>query len=383
MAVTTEVGLRVQRAQDITHEDFADAIDRVKPARTPFMSLARNEVKLKAIDRSWNVDVFPNPKGAVGRADNEDAPATGSALSRDWSSGIRRMGNVAQAFSETFRIGWIADVPQIAGVKDIKAYARAGAYEMLKQHIEVAACSLDQTALYDASPGLGAVLAGYYMLTTSGNGYTGTAYAAGQAPLSGSLCAPTGASLTASSASLSATHTRTMWKNVAAALRITTKESGDYMVICGTTLRQAVSDFTDPITATSGVSAMTTTQIRVYNRNESDSVLGATVDTIQTDYGRFFVTDSDYIGATTRDSADAASATWTGVSARRALLVFNSRPRAGHIIKKGNVFKTWAKMPETEELGRLGGGQAFDAKCLLTIGVDNPQRCGTLPFTAA
>lgn len=390
MAVTTEPGLRVARSKDITHEDYADAIDRINPAAYPMTSLCQSEVKLKAIDRTWNVDSYPTPKGAVGRADNETAPAATAAGSRDWSANIRKMGNVGQAFSETYRAGWIASqVPQIAGVANIEAYAKAGAYEMLKQHMEVAFLSFDQIAVYDQGPGLGAVGAGYRKLTDSANAYSAaSAYAIGKATDIHS--APTGATLTGAMTSV---HNRAMWKSVSLALRTAAKRKTDWMLIAGLTLRQAVTDLTVPTTSnvvpntTAGATgvSMASDQVRVLLRNEEDTVLGATVDVILTDFGRIFVTDSDYIGTTTTDSSGNAlsavnSASGTGAGAR-GNAAFVNQPKNGVLIKKGNLFKTWGIMPYTELLGKDGSGDAYDAKCLAMLGIRNPILAGWLSFT--
>lgn len=386
MAVTTEPGLRVARSKDITHEDYADAIDRINPAAYPMASLCQSEVKLKAIDRTWNVDSYPTPKGAVGRADNEPAPAATASGRRDWSANIRKMGNVGQAFSETYGAGWIAaQVPQIAGVANIEAYAKAGAYEMLKQHMECAFLSFDQIAVYDQGPGLGAVGAGYRKLTDAANAYSAaSAYAIGKATDIHS--APTGACLTGA---LTSVHNRAMWKSVALALRTAAKRKTDWMLIAGLSLRQAVTDLTVPTTqstsATGGALSQAADQVRVLLRNEDDTVLGATVDVILTDFGRIFVTDSDYIGTTTTDSSGNAlsavnSASGTGAGAR-GNAAFVSNPKAGVLIKKGNLFKTWGILPYAEKLAVDGSGDAYDAKCLAMLGVRNPILAGWLSFT--
>jgi len=362
----------------ITDEDFANQIDRVNPAQTPFLSYCRNEVKLASVDRAWNVDSFPDPKGAVGRADNEGAPASSSALSRDWTNNIRKMGNVAQGFSETWRLGWQSDVPKIAGVADISARAKSSAYEMLKQHMEVAFCSKDQVAVYDQGSGLGAVCAGYRKLTDNANKYAAaSAYAIGKP--TDLHYAPTAA---CSTAAMSATHNRAMWKTVAKALRVAAKTNGDWTLIASLGLRQAVTDLTDPTTAQPGnASAMASTQVRVILAGEQDNVLGASVDVIRTDFGRILVTTSDYIGTTTTDSTGGALANVNTAASARVLATYINADNAGIILKKGNVFKTYAKMPYTEELGRDGGGQAMDSKALATWGIDNPSLAGWLYFT--
>lgn len=385
MAITTEPGLRVQRSKDITHEDYLDAIDRIEPAQTPLLSFCQNEVKLKAIDRQWNVDSFPAPKGALGRADGEAAPGSGSALSRDWAAGVRKMGNIAQGFTETWRVGWIAgQVPRIAGVDDIQSYSKAGALLMLKQHKEVAFCSTDQTALYDVSANLGAVGAGYFNLVASANAYSTavSAYAIGKAP--GGFAAPASAVITGA---MSAVHTRALWKQISLALRQVAKQKTDWMGVLALSLRQAVTDLTMPYqttatAVTASAFAVSSDQVRVLLRNESDAVLGATVDTIQTDFGRIFVTESDYIGTTTgTDQSASGLSAWATASATRVAATFSANLKAGIIFKKGNLFKTWGVMPFTQLLAPDGGGDYYDTKELCLLGIRNPSLAGTLNLT--
>lgn len=381
-AVATEPGIRVARSKDITHEDFMDAIDRIEPAATPYLSYARTEKKLIAVDRTWNVDSLPGVKGARGRADNEDAPASGSADSQDITTNMRKVGNVAQGFSRTYRNGWIMDVPKIAGVANVDSYAEATYTEMLKLDMEAAFTSFDQVAVYDAGVGLGAVAAGYRKLTDNANAYAAaSAYAIGKP--SDLHYAPTAATVTGA---MTAVHNRALWKTIALALRTAAKQNGDWMLVCGLTLRQAITDLTIPsqvtVTGTTATNpSQTSDQVRVLTRAESDNVLGGTVDIIQTDFGRFMVATSDYIGTTTTDSTGGAIATVNSAATGRALASFVYGTKDGIILKKGNCFKAWGKMPYREKLGAGGGGDAYDLKALATHGLDNPIKAGWLLLT--
>lgn len=392
MAVTVETGFRPTGLNQsaITHEDFLDALDRVEPAETPFTTLCKNEVQLGAVDRTWNVDSFPSPKGAVGRADRETV-TTGSA--RDWTANIRKMGNVGQGFSETFGAGWIASrVPRISGKGDILAEAKTDAMLALKQQFEVAACSLDQYAVYDAGPALGAVMSGYRALTSYGRRYTGGAsgYAIGKA--TDLHYAPSGADITGT---IAANHSRTMWRNLALTLRTAALRNTDWLAVCGINLRQAVCDLTDPHTTSATAAAtgtgatvgITADQVRTYLRNETDTELGAVIDVIQTGSGRFIVAQTDWIGTTTASGGAAittgyATTGWSSASGTRAAAAFNSAPAAGHIVKKGNLWKTYGVTPFAEELGNDGGGKTIDVKMLAMLGVKNPIYGGTICFTA-
>lgn len=384
MPITLEPAVKpASPTRNITHEDFLDKLDRINPAQTPLSSFAVNIVELKSTDRKWTVDSFPSPKGAIGRADGENVT---SSSARDWTSNMRPIGNIGQGFDEQFGLGWIAQrIPRIADVSDPLAYARASAYLMLKQHLECAMSSFDQVAVVDQGSGLGSIMGGYRKLTDAANAYSAaSAFALGKP--SDIHSAPAGACV---SGTLATAHNRAMWKSVALALRTALKSKVNLLGILGLTLRQAVTDLTNPgYTSAVATATGTTTpneQVKVYTRAEDDNVLGQMVDLIITDFGRFPITDSDYIGTTTTDSSGNAlsavnSVSGTGAGAR-GNSTFISTPKKGLLVEKGNVFKTWGIPWFTEELGKQGGGNVFDAKGFAMLGVYNPIRAGWFNFT--
>lgn len=382
--LTLEPAVKANAASaNITLEDFLDQLDRIEPAATPLTTMCANEIELKATERSWDVDSYPSPKGALGRADGE---AVTTASARNWAANMRKMGNIAQGHSETWGAGWIASrIPRIAGVTDIVAYGKASAAVMLKQHMEVAFGSFDQVAVIDQGSGLGAIGAGYLKLTDFANRYTAaSAYVAGKP--TDLHYAPTGACVTGALASVMA---RSLLKTVAFALRTAAKQKMDWMLVAGLSLRQAITDLTDPTTTTTTASAgalsQAATQVKIISRGEQDNVLGASIDVIQTDFGRILVTDSDYIGTTTTDVSGAAlsavnTTSGTGAGAR-GNAAFVSTPKKGVIVKKGNLFKMWGVAPFTEQLGKDGGGDTYDTKCVTMLGIRNPILAGWFNLT--
>lgn len=380
MALTLEPALKPAAAnQNITLEDFLDQMDRIQPAQTPLTSFAANEINLKATERSWNIDVYPNPAGALGRADGE---AAGTAY--DWSTNMRKMGNIMQGFSRQWGVGWIAEkVPHVAGVRDVLSYAKASAAVMLKVDMEVAFSSMDQYAVIDQGPGLGAITAPYRKLIDATNGYgNASSYVAGKPP--GTASANTWASPTAAcytgTAAMTATVTRSFLKTVSKALRTAAKQNTDWTLIAGLSLRQAITDLTEPqtssTTVTAGGVAEVATQIKVLSRAEQESTLGTSIDVIQTDFGRFMVVPTDYIGTTTTDVSGSALSGWASISGTgaggRGLAAFVNNANAGLVLKKGNLFKSWGIAPYTVELSQTGAGDSYDTKCGVTLGVRNP-----------
>lgn len=390
MAVTTEPGIRTDRVRStqITEEQWVRGLDLIEPAATPMMSFAENEIDLGATEFKKNVDGFPTPKGAAGRSDNEAAPASGSARSEDVTSGVRLLVNIAEAFSRTWRAGWIAQrVPSIVGMKDLNAAAKERYYKAMKIDQECAICSFDQTALVDAGSGVGAIGAGYHLLVASSNAYTSvSSFAAGKAPLT--YAAPSGAVITGA---ISAGHSRAMWFNVAYALRAAAQRNTDWTCIAGLSLNNAISDLTNPvavvtsITGVTGSVARSSDQVRVYLREENDNVLGVTVDTIKTPNGRIFIVPSDWLGTTTTTSTGGAltgAQDWATTSAGRLSASFINLPSAGLILKKGNLFKMWGVTPFTTPVAPDGGGDCFDVKSLMAWGLRNPKLAGSLYFSS-
>ena len=137
-------------AANITLEDYLNQLDRIEPAQTPMTTFAANQVKLKSTERSWNVDTYPTPNGATGRADGEQV---NTATMYSWNTNMRKMGNLMQGFARPLGVGWQAqEVPQIAGVSNLLSYAKASAMVMLKVDMECAFSSLDQPAVITRDP---------------------------------------------------------------------------------------------------------------------------------------------------------------------------------------------------------------------------------------
>lgn len=366
-------------SKNLTHEDFLDQLNRVDPAVTPFMSSCKTIVKLKAHERSWNTDVFPSPKGAVGRAEGE-AAGTGD----DWTSNMRKVGNIGQGFSRQWGIGWILEsLPQIAGVSDPLAYAKASAYLMLKKDVEVALCSRDQAAIIDGGSGLGSLGAGYFKMIDPANAYTGLSnYAAGKPP---NNCAA--ASNAVVTGALTSVVNRALFKTVALALRQTAKQRKNWKLLAGLTLRQAITDLTLPAqatstsTAASSVVSTTGSQVMVYTRAEDDPVMGSSIDIIVTDWGQIRVIETDWTGSTKLSSAGTAITNVDSAATARALSTWNSEPKDGVIIDPENLFLQWGIPWFTEELARDGSGRRFDAKGFVMLGVGNPSLGGSFYLT--
>lgn len=378
---------------NITLEDYLDQLDRIEPAQTPMTTFCANEIKLKSSERSWNVDSYPTPNGATGRADGEQV---NTATMYSWNTNMRKMGNLMQGFARPLGVGWQAqEVPHIAGVTNILSYAKASAMESLKVDMECAFCSLDQPAVIDQGPGLGGIMAGYRKMVDYSNRYTAaSAYVAGgptdiqYAPTAACVSSNSPATGFGSFTGLTATMSRGFLKYVAYYLRVAAQKKTDWTLIAGLRLRQSITDLTEPTQVSGSATGIgiAPAQVKILSRAEQEQQLGTSIDIIVTDFGRIIVCESDYIGTTTTTSSGASLSAWsntsgTGAGARGNAGFFNV-PYAGILLKKGNVFKCWGVAPYSEELAKLGGGQNWDMKCTCMLGVRNPLLAAFWNFTS-
>src|SRR5262249_2721245 len=107
-----------------------------------------------------------------------------------------------------------------------------------------------------------------------------------------------------------------------------------------------------------------------------DSELGISVDVIRTDYGRFLVVDTDFIGNTTTDSGGGAT-----TDATRSSRAFVSKPRYGLIISREKLCKRFGVPPETDTLQNDGGGTTRQVRSYVSCCIKNPQGFGYYKLT--
>jgi hypothetical protein len=379
-ALTLEPDLRQSSSayKNISFEDFLDVLDRVTPEETPIYSLAGREMELGNTEFAWNVDSWPGRNGALGVSDGE---AAASSLIRNRAANVRKMGNIGQGFRRPYGAGWIANrVPRVAGMKkgNLVADAEADAQILLKQDMDSAFGSLDQTAYQDTGSATGSLGAGLRKLIDYDNRYTAaSAYAVGKP--TDLHYAPTAACLTGT---LAAAFNRAAMKTVAKALRTSAQTAGDYTLVAGLDLRQAVTDLTEPVsTSSTGATGSNYqaygTQIRIFTQAMQDNELGQSIDVIRTDWGRFAVIDTRGIGTTTTDSTGGAVAS----SGDRSTRAFVEKAKCGYIIKKGMFAKRWGVPIYSERLSNDGGGEKYDCKCYAGLVVYNPQYFAFLELT--
>jgi len=369
MALTTEPKLRQSNSlyANLAFEDLMNVLDRVDPGETPAYTMARREYELNNTEFSWEVDLWPTPLGAVGPGDGYAVQTTET---RDVTANRRKMGNYGQAFRRVFGAGWIANrVPKLPGSGSGKLLAEgaADAMVLLKQDIECAFTSFDQTATPDVGSSTGSLMAGIKKLVDPANAYAAaSAFAYGKA--TDLQTAPTGACITGAMATV---FNLTSIRNVAKALRQSVMRNKDYAFLVGLDLRQQVTGLVDPQTVSATGGALAATQVRGFTQAIADSELGISIDVVRTDFGRWMVIPTDFIGNTTTNAAGSAMN-----DTQRALRVFVSKPTKGLLLSREKLFKRWGVPFDTDTLSNDGGGTTRQVRCYVTVGVGNPQGFG-------
>jgi hypothetical protein len=340
-----------------------DVLDRVDAAETPVYTMAKREMELGNTEFGWEVDSWPGAQGAVGPGDGY---AVQDAEIRDVTANRRKMGNYGQAFRRPFGAGWIANrVPNLpgSGKGRLLSDAAADAMVLLKQDMEVAFTSFDQTGTPDQGGATGSTMAGVRMLIDPDN-----AYAAASAFTYGKPTdihsAPTAAVLTGA---MSAVFNLTAVRTIAKALRSAVKRNKDYVFLCGLDLRAQVTAMVDPqqVSATGG--ALAASVQRIYTQSQADSELGISIDVIRTDWGRWMVVPTDFIGTTTANATGGAT-----TDATRSTRVYTSKPKYGLLLSREKLGKRFGVPFETETLANDGGGTKQQARCYASIRVGNP-----------
>lgn len=378
MALTTEPNLRQTTSlyADLAFEDLMNVLERVDPAETPLYTMAGREYELGNTEFSWEVDSWPGANGALGPGDGYAVVTSGGGdETRDVTSNRRKMGNYGQAFRRVFGAGWIANqVPKLPGSGKGKLLAdgAADAMILLKQDLEAAFASFDQTAEADQGGATGSIMAGIRKLIDQANSYAApSAFAYGKP--TDLQFAPTGACLTGTMTSVfNLSAIRTAMK----ALRKSVLRNKDYAFLCGLSLRQQVTALIDPTTTSVTAGGIAATQVRYFSQSIADAELGMSVDVIRTDFGRWLVIPTDFIGTTTTNATGGAV-----TDANRSTRTYVNADTKGLLISREKLFKRIGVPFQTDTLSNDGGGTRRQVRTYQAVGVRNPQGFAFLDLT--
>lgn len=371
MPITTAPNLSQDSSayRNLQYEDLMDVLDLFDPAATPAFTLASTEAKLDDVSTSWEVDKYETPKGALGPGDgyalqdSEKADVTGTR---------RKMGNGGQLFRRGFGSGYIAErVPKLPGSgKGILASAYRKYMVQLKQDIEVAFTSFDQTYAADAGGANGGTMAGLRKMIDPANKYADANSMTIGKP-SDIHFAPADACVTGA---LANTWNLSLVKTMLSALFDNVQRDRSYYLLANKGLRQAVSGLTDPAAQGGIAQGAAPTQQRIFTREQDDETFKQKISVIQTDFGTLNVMLTTLMGTTATDVNGVATNT-------RADRVFINQPNYGYIIPAEKLAKRWGFPIDTDELGHDGGGLTRMLFTYLTLVVYNPQGFGFLALT--
>lgn len=346
----TQIGVR---------EELADYVAVVDAKSTPFVSMAPKGKDIGNMTFSWQVDNY----SASVMSNIGDGVDVGSADHTNASASRARMSNYAQVFRRNHRTGFIAETSNVAGVSSETAKGIAKRLVELKRDMECTFLSLTNAspASVATTPDLTATTSvtaslGYTLQTTP------AAATVGKAPVN------FGASL---ATTVTASLTETTVQNLLGAIYSNTGTIRDYDMICGTTLRRAMTNLADAkqigptISATLGNTA---TAIRTFNKELGDATYKSSVDVFEGDFGRLLIQPDVFIGGFVTDNANGAA--------------FVAVPHKGYVIPSDMLEIRYAKLPEVKDLPDAGGGPIKLIQAIAGLVVKNPSGFGMFNATA-
>jgi len=340
----TQIGVR---------EELADYVAVVDAKSTPFVSMAPKGKDIGNMTFSWQVDNY-SATTMSNVADGADVSSYDNA-----SASRARMSNYAQVFRRNHRTGFIAETSNVAGVSSETAKGVAKRLVELKRDMECTFLSLT-----NASPASVATTPALTSTTnvTASLGYTlQTAPAAstvGKAPLN------YGASL---DTTVTASLVETTVQNLLGSIYTNTGTVRDYDMICGTTLRRAMTNLTVPKTETVS-SVLGFGNIRTFNKEIADATFKSSIDVFEGDFGRLLIQPDVFIGGFVTDNAQGAA--------------FVAVPHKGYVIPSDMVEIRYAKLPEVKDLPDAGGGPIKLIQAIAGLVVKNPSGFGMFNATA-
>lgn len=330
-------------------EDLADYIAIVDAKSTPFVSQAPKGKDIGNMQFSWQVDNYADVLmgGVPDGTDVTVASAANPVTNRT------RLSNYGQVFRRDFRIGFVAETQDVAGVQDELANGIAKQLVQIKRDMEGTLMCTNQVQLQDSGPG-----GNPYLTSSLGNWLTGTNSANIGACASGSPFLPnTGAIDTTASASF----TEATAQNVLTAVYNKTGTFRDYDCILGTTLKRAFTNLTaSGATQVANTNSIAATSVRTFNQDLGNDTFKVSVDVFEGDFGRLILHPTTFIGSKASPTATTLTPT----------------PAKGYVIPMDMVEVRYAKLPQVKTLPDAGGGPARLVEAIAGLVVKNPSGFG-------
>jgi len=327
-------------------EELADYIAVVDAKSTPFVSMAPKGKDLGNVTFSWQVDNYQAPQ-VTGVVDGTDVSTYDNAVVNR-----TRLSNYAQAFRRNFRVGFIAQTQNVAGVTDEVANGISKRLIELKRDMEATFLCANQAAQLGAG-------SDPYMTSSLGSWLTTTNSSNIGAPSSGGGFEPaSGAVITTATGSI----TESTVQNVLTAIYGATGVFRDYDCIVGTTLKRAFTNLTAAVTTTTANSStIAASAVRTFNQELASDVYKASIDIFEGDFGRLILHPDTFIGTSGNKAGSYA---------------YSATPTKGYIIPMDMVEIRYSKLPEVKELPDAGGGPIRLVQAIAGLVVKNPNGFG-------
>jgi hypothetical protein len=327
-------------------EDLADYIAIVDAKSTPFVSMAPKGKDIGNMQFSWQVDNYAAPTmgGVVDGTDVTVSSASNPVQNRT------RLNNYGQVFRNDFRIGFIAETQNVAGVADEVANGIAKKLVELKRSMEATFMCINQDAKTEVST------SDPYLTGSMGNWLNSTNAANIGACASGSPFLPASGAVIGTAASAL---TESTVQNVLTAIYGNTGTFRDYDCILGTTLKRAFTNLTASTTSvvTTPNLGVAATSVRTFNQDLSADTFKASIDIFEGDFGRLILHPSTFVGG--KNGAN-----------------FVVEPTKGYVIPMDMAEIRYAKLPQVKVLPDAGGGPARLVEAIAGLVVKNPSGFG-------
>jgi hypothetical protein len=336
-------------------EDLADYIAIVDAKSTPFVSQSPKGKDLGNAQFSWLVDNYADVLmgGVPDGTDVTVANASNPVANRT------RLSNYAQVFRRDFRVGFVAETQEVAGVTDELANGIAKQLVQIKRDMEGTFMCTNQVQIQDTGPG-----GNPYLTSSLGNWLTGTNSANIGACASASPFLPnTGAINT----TLTADFTEATVQGVLTAIFNKTGTFRDYDCILGTTLKRAFTNLTSSVgTQVVNTNSIAATSVRTFNQELGNDTFRNSIDIFEGDFGRLVLHPSTFIGSKTTPTSTTLTPT----------------PAKGYVIPMDMVEIRYSKLPQVKNLTDNGGGPARLIEAIAGLVCKNPSGFGMFNATA-
>lgn len=331
----------LETAQVGKREHLTDVISLVDARKYPVTSMAKKGPAPRNTLVEWQVDGYPEPN-FDGVLDGADVTAH-----ENMAEQRQRLSTRVQIFRRSPMVSLLAEeVSDVAGIGQKKELARAivKSIEMLKRDMECAFCSdRESQAQAGASP-----------YRTRGLGVWGQNGAQSDLPVHEDYRTPTAQIESTATSSL----TEAMVNNVVASVWDNTGEDKTYALVCGRTLRQRITSFTQYQAGSTNVMAA----IRTLTQEAEQRKLTTTIDILEGDFGTIEIIPSHWLAA---DNAT--------VAVRKA---------RGYLIDPEMLQVSWHTMPRRKPLPDLGGGPRELVYAIAALCVSNPLVIGKFNATS-